>query len=300
MLKMISTASKSVKFGLGSLAVLCVAVSFVSVLAQPYTPTKVKRPEIGFDKVAVDEHELFYAYSGNVDKPGVIFIHGTPGGWEAFEGYLESKRLQEDFLLVSVDRIGWGQSAIPAKEIDGNFAIQSQSIGAVMNQFPKKKWILVGHSLGASIAPQVAVDYPNQVSGLLLLAGSLKPSLGSPRWYNYAASTWVVASLIGRTMKYSNREIMGLKKQLRTMDKEIKAAELPSNLIVMQGMKDKLVSPKNSAYVDSAWKNNFASVKLVELENEGHFLPWRQAPLVVKSVYELATMDAPSIENEAQ
>lgn len=294
---MITSASKPVKIGLGSLIVLCIVISFVSVLAQPYTPTKVKHPEIQFDQVAVDEHQLFYAYSGDEEKPGVIFIHGTPGGWEAFEGYLESARLQDDFFLVSVDRIGWGRSAIPAKQIDGNFAIQSKSIGALMKQFPTKKWTLVGHSLGASIAPKIAIDYPDQVSALLLLAGSLKPSLGSPRWYNYAASTWVIASLIGNTMKYSNREIMGLRKQLKKMDKEIKQADLSTDIIIMQGQKDKLVSPKNPAYVVDAWKDNFASIKLIELENEGHFLPWRRASLVVKSMYELANMQQHLSEN---
>ncbi len=296
MLSMILSATKTIKFGLGSLLALCIAVSFVSVLAQPYTPTKIKHPEIQFRQVPVDKHQLFYAHSGDEEKTGVIFIHGTPGGWEAFEGYLESERLQQDFLLVSIDRIGWGKSSIPSKEIDGNFSLQSKSVGELMKQYPDKKWILVGHSLGASIAPQIAVDYPDQVSGLLLLAGSLKPTLGSPRWYNYAASTWLVASLIGDTMKYSNREIMGLRKQLKTMDKEIKKVNLSTNVTIIQGQKDKLVSPKNPAYVVDAWKDNFASIKLIELENEGHFLPWRQAPLIVKSLYELANMPPKDID----
>jgi len=175
-----------------------------------------------------------------------------------------------------------------------DFTPQSQGIGAVLQQYPHKRWTLIGHSLGASIAPKVALDYPKQVSNLLLLAGSLKPSLGSPRWYNRAASTWVVASLIGTMMKHSNREIMGLRKQLKTMDAELKATKLDTNLVIMQGKKDRLVSPKNPAYVSQQWKDNFASLKIVELEDEGHFLPWRQPTKVLDLLYQLTDSSEPN------
>jgi len=288
MIKKLMPKSKLAKWSLAVLAVLGVAISFVSVLAQPYQPSEDKDPNLQYAKVTVGDHEVFYALAGDINKPGILFIHGTPGGWEAFEGYLESKRLQTDFFMVSVDRPGWGNSIIPKKQINGSFALQSKGIGSVLEQYPNKKWILVGHSLGASIAPQVAIDYPTNVVGLLLLAGSLKPSLGSPRWYNYAASTWVVANLIGDTMKYSNREIMGLRKQLKVMDEKLKTTSLSTDVIIMQGKKDRLVSPKNPAYALQEWRPSFASMKLVELEEEGHFLPWRQASLVAQLMYELA------------
>lgn len=248
---------------------------------------QIKTSDLSFSYASTNELQISYAQSGDQSKPGVLFIHGTPGGWEAFEEYLSNKVLGGDFFLVSVDRLGWGNSPIPPSEINGNFAQQSAGIGAILNKYPNKQWIIVGHSLGASIAPQVAMDYPANVSGLLLLAGSLKPSLGSPRWYNYAASTWVVASLIGSSMKYSNREIMSLKKELKKMDARIKKGKSEAKLVIMQGMKDKLVSPKNPAYAMSEWAPHFASIKLIELENEGHFLPWRQTELVIQSIYQI-------------
>jgi len=268
-------------------AVIVVLISNVEVLAQPYEVSKVTDTNIEFKFANFKEHKIHYASSGDPEKPGVLFIHGTPGGWQAFEGYLESKRLQQDFFMVSVDRMGWGQSTLDPKLIDGNFELQAQTIKAILEQYPEKKWTLLGHSLGASIAPKVALAAPKSVDSLLLLAGSLSPKLGKPRWYNWAASTWAVSSLIGSSMKYSNREIMGLRKQLKLMDTEIKEAALDTDLLIIQGKKDKLVSPKNPAYVTDQWRTNFNSIDIIELSDEGHFLPWRQVPLVLQSMYKL-------------
>ena len=192
--------------------------------------------------------------------------------------------------MVSVDRPGWGKSHTADKALNGLFDHQARSIAAIMAQYPNKKWIIVGHSLGASLAPQVALEAPNSVSGLLLLAGSLKPKLGSPRWYNYAAKTWLVSKLIGNQMTQSNREIMKLRKQLSIMTSSIKKTTFDTNVIIIQGMKDKLVSPNNPEYAVQEWQDNFASMKLVELKDAGHFIPWQESGEVINAIIELANM----------
>ncbi len=245
---------------------------------------------IQFSTVDTGQHPIHYAYSGDPSKPGLLFIHGTPGAWSAFRGYLANPQLQKDFYMVSVDRLGWGKSQLPSQKIKSDFASQSAAIGDVLALHPNKTWTLIGHSLGASIAPQIALDNPDQVGGLLLLAGSLKPSLGKPRWYNYAASTWLVSSLLSPEMKNSNREIMALKRQLAAMDLAIKDVKLATHVIVMQGKNDRLVSPKNPNYVVKEWAENFASIRLDELEDEGHFLPWRQANRIIERIYELSEL----------
>ena len=245
---------------------------------------------IEYSKVDHDGSSVFYAYSGNQEKIGVMFIHGTPGGWSAFHSYLSDTALQEDFFMVSLDRPGWGNSVLPADEIDGNFATQSSAMGKIFERFPQKKWILVGHSLGASIAPQVAIDHNQAVVGLGLLAGSLSPKLGRPRWYNRAASTWLVSRFIGEHMRFSNREIMSLRGELSKMDIEIKKSNLAANVIILQGAKDRLVSPKNPKYASENWSDNFSSLKVITIEDEGHFLPWRQPQAVVDLIYELASL----------
>ena len=290
--------NKKAVFATIGLILVITLISNVQVLAQPYQRSAVLDKNIRFEQATIDDYQIHYAASGNIEKPGVLFLHGTPGGWGAFEGYLESRHLQNDFFMVSVDRLGWGKSVIDPKLINGDFDLQARAIKAVLDQYPKKKWTILGHSLGASIAPKVALYAPESVDSLLLLAGSLNPKLGKPRWYNWAASTWAISSLIGKQMKYSNREIMSLRKQLKIMDAEIKQTELDIDVLVMQGMKDKLVSPKNPSYVSEKWQKNFASIEVLELAEEGHFLPWRQAPLVLQSIYKLRALQS-NINDEA-
>lgn len=253
--------------------------------SQPYKRSEVFDENIKFGSLDLNGARMHYAYAGNKDKPGVLFVHGTPGGWGAFEVYLENKSLREDFFMVSVDRLGWGSSSLATgQRLDGDFMPQSHGIVKVMQAYPETKWTIVGHSLGASLAPQIALDAPDRVSGLVLLAGSLSPKLGKPRWYNRAASTWVVSKLIGKMMLNSNREIMALRKQLEKMSHSIKQRKLNIKLSVMQGMRDKLVSPKNSAYAAEHWQEHFSEVNIIELPNEGHFLPWRQTQLVIDTI----------------
>ena len=274
---------------------MCLCLTLISSLCVTSSTLAqlTNRPEpslIAFSSVKNHTDQIRYAYTGNQEKLGIIFVHGTPGGWDAFANYLLNPQLQRDFFMVSVDRVGWGgSSALASKteKADGDFIRQANGITAVMNAYPNKQWIVLGHSLGASIAPQVALSAPNAVKGLLLLAGSLEPKLGKPRWYNRVASTWLVSWMLGKELNNSNREIMRLRQQLSDTDKRIKNSQLKTHVVVMQGMRDRLVSPKNPDYVASAWSPHFGSVELIKLPEAGHFLPWRERPRIIASLYQL-------------
>lgn len=291
------------KIALQFSAVILVSFYLVGLRAQPYEQSAVSDASIRFATAVVEDQrmvdqDIVYAYSGDPEKPGVLFIHGTPGGWAAFESYLASPSLQEEYFMVSVDRLGWGSSVInkanikPSnskgqardKRIAGDFGLQARSISSVMAQYPKKNWLLIGHSLGASIAPKVAIIDPDSVSALLLLAGSLSPKLGKPRWYNRIASTIVAKWMLPKNLGYSNDEIMALRKELEVLDAQIKTSQLEIQVVVIQGLKDKLVSPKNSAYAKKNWQQHFAHLKVIELPEAGHFIPWQQSHLVIETI----------------
>ena len=273
---------------------LVVSVSIFSSAAQePPSPAPFEQADNLTDETTssinlafalADTQSIHYAYSGDTEKPGILFIHGTPGRWAAFSSYLASTQLQREFFMVSIDRPQWGESTLSGDQDPTTFATQADAINLIFQDYPDKKWILVGHSLGASIAPKVVLKAPDAVAGILLLAGSISPSLGKPRWYNHVANNMFVKWLVPARLRDSNKEIMPLRKELALLKSELEGNTFNTDITQIQGMKDTLVSPKNTAYVRDNWEDKFNSVTIIELEEEGHFLPWRQPNLIVEQL----------------
>ena len=42
--------------------------------------------------------------------PTLLFVHGTPGSWDAFKAYLKNKELLQYYRIISIDRPGFGYS----------------------------------------------------------------------------------------------------------------------------------------------------------------------------------------------
>lgn len=234
--------------------------------------------------ITKDGHTMHYASSGVDSDTAILFIHGTPGSWTAFADFLNNKELQNYFFMVSVDRLNWGLSS---QHADFDFATQASAINSVMQQHPNKQWLIVGHSLGASIAPLLALNSSNSITALVLLAGTLSPELGAPRWYNRLSDNRIVNWLLPTSLKKANTEIMALQTELANMHQQILDTRIDSHLVVIQGMKDKLVSPKNTHFIDQNWGENFNKLTIIELDTEGHFLPWRQTKLISEQLKQL-------------
>src|SRR6201999_1434589 len=60
--------------------------------------------------IVVNGKRLHYVKTGNDSLPTLIFVHGSPGSWDAFARYLEDADLLQKFRMVSIDRPGFGYS----------------------------------------------------------------------------------------------------------------------------------------------------------------------------------------------
>ena len=224
----------------------------------------------------VDSH---YVQIGSSQQVAVVFIHGTPGSWSHFGRFLVSQALRDDFQLVSIDRPGWGESFGAGVSFEAQ-ALQINNILLELKRRGAPKVILVGHSLGASIAPKVAIDYPQSVDGLVLLAGTLSPALSKPRWYNKAANLGLVKVFLSPVMLQANREIEALEENIKNQAAGYSTIAQP--IIVIQGDSDKLVSPANSEFAQAAFNQQTTSV--LTLDNKGHLFLFEDPSIVINAI----------------
>jgi len=236
----------------------------------PYVPESVFYTE--------DNFEMHYRYLDLENDASVVFIHGTPGSWSAFMGYFRDSVYYNKVNLAAPDRPGWGKStysvAVPSLEE------QAKLLKPMLEQIPAPR-ILVGHSLGGPIVARMAMDYPDLIDGIVMLAPALAPELEPHEdWFRVPMRWPIISTLVPMDFLISNEELIYLEEELDEMLPLWKGIEIPT--IVIQGGEDNLVHPGNAAFADSALVN--ASVDIVFLEGQNHFLPWNEYDLVREKV----------------
>lgn len=103
-----------------------------------------------------------------VKKPRatVLFIHGIGNSGGAWDEVID--KLPDDLHLVTIDLLGFGQSARPAWAI---YDAKTQARAVIATFFKLRitgRVIIVGHSLGSLVAVEIAKRYPLLVKSLVL------------------------------------------------------------------------------------------------------------------------------------
>ena len=262
--------------------------SLVGCLKGPYDKTAIEatfaeRQHANFYEFAVGDHRIHYVAAGLRQAPLIVLIHGTPGSWHAYADFLTDELLLSRAYLVAVDRPGFGKSnpGVTMTSLEQQAAVLQPIID---RESDDRRAILVGHSLGAPIAVRLAMDYPQSVSGLVLVAPSLDPELEQPRWYNHLAASVVINWAVPEELALANREIMPLSAELSQMLPRWSRIQIP--VIVVQGEEDELVSPANADFASQMLKDH---VSIVRVADQGHFILWNRPGLIRDQILTLLT-----------
>ena len=209
----------------------------------------------------------------------LLFIHGTPGSRRGFADYLNDKSLQDEFALTAIDRPGFGEDPGP---VIPQLRQQAKSLAAGLS--PEKRNIVIGHSLGAPLAVWLALQSPEQVAAIVLVAGSMAPELEPVRWYNWLAQWQPVQWFLSREWIHANREMMVLQDELRLLEPELKALRVP--VVVVQGGRDELVLPETVDFLRAQLPSSLLAVRYYP--EEGHFILWQRPDLIAAAIREAA------------
>src|SRR5262245_834674 len=130
------------------------------------------------------EVSLDYAVQGRQLGVPVLLLHGITDSRRSFDRVMP--RLPASIRAFAVSQRGHGDSDRPE---DGyaphDFAAD---IAAFMDRFQLPASVIVGHSMGATVAQRFAIEYPERTCGLVLIS-SFRRTKNHPRVLDLWEST---------------------------------------------------------------------------------------------------------------
>lgn len=138
---------------------------------------------------------------GTVSAP-IVLIHGASSSMETMRPL--GDRLAESHRVILIDRPGLGWST-RSRERDSTPQIQGRMIQEALAKLGIRRAILVVHSWAGALGARMALDYPEGIAGMVMLAPVTHPWRGGVGWYNHVVTTPV----IGRLLAYTIMPLLG-------------------------------------------------------------------------------------------
>ncbi|NCU02360.1 MAG: alpha/beta hydrolase [Chitinophagaceae bacterium] len=227
--------------------------------------------------ITINGFPLHYAQTGSDTLPTLVFVHGTPGSWDAFASYLRNKELLQHYRIISIDRPGFGYSDFGNAM---NLAAQTNIISAWMDSVTNNKpMILIGHSMGGPLIIKLAAARPQYTKALVILAGSQDPAAEKPEKWRPVLFKTPLNYFVPGALRPSNEEMWYLKTDLKQMQPDYEKITCP--VYILHGTKDMLVPYSNVAYTQKMLTKT-DSVFVTTFEKENHFIVWTREKEIVE------------------
>ncbi len=223
---------------------------------------------------------LHFLEAGNKSGPAVLLVHGTPGDAKAYNAILKQDSLTGKAHLFSIDRVGFGSSK-PARPVT-TLKAQAEHASHFFDHV-REGAIIVGHSYGGPVALQMAVDYPDKVKALVLVASAADPAHEQIMWYQKLARWPLISGLLPEMWYTSNEELIPLREELEKLKSRLAQIKIP--VIVIQGGKDSLVPAANADYLEQQLTG--AQLAIERYPNLNHFIPFIQPEIVTRAILRL-------------
>ena len=218
----------------------------------------------------INGHTLHYVVTGIDTLPTLVFIHGSPGSWDAFEKYMQDSLLLLHYRMISIDRPGFGYSDFGDAL---NLSQQEKLLAAVLKHIENgKPMCLIGHSLGGPVIIKLAAEnHDVPITNLVMLAGAVDPSEEKAENWRVTLDRTPLRYLVPGAMRPSNAELLMFKQDVETMPADL--SKVTCRVLIMQGEKDDLVPPGNAVYAQKHLIHA-KEIKMVWFKDENHFIPW--------------------------
>ena len=130
--------------------------------------------------VDVDGAVWHFVTAGDASKEPVVFVHGYPDTWYAYHHVMA--RLADDYYVIAVDTLGYGQSDKRAS-IDVSYGAVAKSLIKLLDTIGVASFNLIAHDRGSVISDHlIATDGMNRrIQAFLRMQQSFDQPHGLPR-----------------------------------------------------------------------------------------------------------------------
>ena len=224
----------------------------------------------------------YLTHDQDTGLPGrVILVHGSPADASSWNKLLKQTRDQLPAHVVVIDRLGFGNST---PGTNGSLEEQAGAIQPFLTPINGVRPIVVGHSYGGPVVLRAAVDYADQIGGIVLVAGACDAYMNDSQWFRRAVDG--IAWIVPEPWEVSNAELLALTDENLAMESMLGQVTCP--VVIIHGTWD-LVCPHDStvAYLQQRLVNA-QSVRVVSLPRTGHNIHLHSAEAIAQEVHTLA------------
>jgi pimeloyl-ACP methyl ester carboxylesterase len=130
-------------------------------------------PQAG-QTVDVDGGRIHFLDLGPRDAPALVMVHGLSGQLQHFT-YAMTDPLAQEYRVIALDRPGCGYSERDADTLAA-LPEQARMIWQALDKIGVHRPVLVGHSLGGAVSLAMALQRPEAIAGLALIAPLTQPT----------------------------------------------------------------------------------------------------------------------------
>jgi pimeloyl-ACP methyl ester carboxylesterase len=234
---------------------------------------------------------LQYVEQGSTTGLPVVLLHGLTDSWRSFERVLPY--LPGSLRVFAVSLRGHGDSDRPATGYSAKEL--AADVAALMDTIGIESAVIVGHSMGSSVAQRFAIDHPSRTRGLVLvgsaalwdglpaleelrrafatLSDPIDPAFAREFQLSTVARTVpgiVVDTVVGESMKLPARVWKEALAGMWDHNWSAARAQVRTPTLIVWGDRDAITSRAQQAALSSAFRGS----RLVVYEGAGHALHW--------------------------
>lgn len=122
-----------------------------------------------------DTHLFYHDFPGEL--PALIYLHGLGSSSSSFFPRCTRHTLLRDHRSILIDFLGYGYSDRPT-DYSYSMEEQAKTVASLLESLGLKNNVLIGHSMGGSIAILLAHSRSDLISRLIIAEGNLDPGPG--------------------------------------------------------------------------------------------------------------------------